>query len=135
MVTKVSATPGVIGYVEVTYAKRKEIGYGSVQNAAGQFVKASTPGILAACAASKKSLPTDLGAALTNAPGKDSYPLASFTWIYIPASGLSAARIRALKDFWTWALTDGQEIAGRLGYAQLPAAIVDESKQAINSIQ
>jgi phosphate transport system substrate-binding protein len=135
MVTKVSATLGAIGYVEVTYAKRKDIGYGSVQNAAGQFVKASVPGILAACAASEKSLPADLGAALTNAPGKDSYPLASFTWIYMPASGLSAARIRALKDFWIWALADGQEIAGRLGYAQLPAAIVDKSEQAINSIQ
>jgi phosphate transport system substrate-binding protein len=135
MVTKVSATPGAIGYVELTYAKRKDIGYGSVQNAAGQFVKASVPGILAACAASEKSLPEDLGAPLTNAPGKESYPLVSFTWIYMPVSGLSAARSRALKEFWDWALSDGQEIAGRLGYAQLPAGIAAKAKQAINSIQ
>jgi len=135
MVTKVSATPGAIGYVELTYAKRKDIGYGSVQNAAGQFVKPGMPGILAACAASEKSLPADLGASLVNAAGKESYPLASFTWIYTPASGLSAARSRALKDFWSWALGDGQEIAGRLGYAQLPPTIAEKAKQAINSIQ
>jgi phosphate transport system substrate-binding protein len=135
MVTKVSATPGAIGYVELTYAKRKDIGYGSVQNTAGQFVKASVPGILAACAASEKSLPEDLGVSLVNAPGKESYPLASFTWIYVPASGLSATRSRALKDFWNWALSDGQEIASRLGYAELPPGIAAKAKQAINSIQ
>jgi len=135
MVTKVSATPGAIGYVELTYAKRKDIGYGSVQNAAGLFVKASVPGILAACAAGEKSLPEDLGVSLVNAPGKESYPLASFTWIYVPASGLSAGRSRGLKDFWNWALSDGQEIASRLGYAQLPANIAAKAKEAISSIQ
>jgi phosphate transport system substrate-binding protein len=135
MVTKVSATPGAIGYVELTYAKRKDIGYGSVQNGAGQFVKASGPGILAACAAGEKSLPEDLGVSLVNAPGKESYPLVSFTWIYVPASGLSPARSRALKDFWNWALSDGQEIASRLGYAELPPSIAAKAKQAINSIQ
>ena len=135
MVTKVSATPGAIGYVELTYAKRKDIGYGSVQNAAGQFVKASVPGILAACAAGEKSLPEDLGVSLVNAPGKESYPLASFTWIYVPASGLSAGRSRGLKDFWNWALSDGQEIASRMGYAQLPANIAAKAKEAISSIQ
>lgn len=135
MVTKVSATPGAIGYVEVTYAKRKDIGYGSVQNSAGQFVKAGVPGILAACAASEKSMPEDLGASLTNAPGRDSYPLASFTWIYVPLNGLSAGRSRALKEFWIWALSDGQEIAGGLGYAQLPPGIASKAKQAISSIQ
>jgi phosphate transport system substrate-binding protein len=135
MVTKVSSTPGAIGYVELTYAKRKDIGYGSVQNAAGQFIKPGVQGILAACGASEKSLPEDLGGSLTNAAGKESYPLASFTWIYTPASGLSAVRSRALKDFWNWALGDGQEIAGRLGYAQLPPSIAAKAKQAINSIQ
>src|SRR6266852_3075784 len=135
MVTKISATPGAIGYVEVTYAKRKDIGYGSVQNAAGQFVKASVPGVLAACVTAEKSLPEDLGASLANAPGKESYPLASFTWIYVPGSGLSAARSRALKEFWAWALSEGQEIAGRLGYAQLPVGIAAKAKQAISSVQ
>ena len=70
-----------------------------------------------------------------NAPGKESYPLVSFTWIYVPASGLAPARSRALKDFWNWALTDGQEIANRLGYSELPPGIATKAKQAINSIQ
>jgi len=135
MVSKVSATPGAIGYVELTYVKRKDIGYGSVQNAAGQFVRANNSTIIAACAASEKSIPDDLGASLTNAPGKESYPIVSFTFIYVPASGLPEARSRALKDFWNWALTDGQQIAGDLGYTVLPSFIVSRSRDALNSIQ
>jgi phosphate transport system substrate-binding protein len=97
--------------------------------------QAERAGHLGACAASEKSLPEDLGASLTNAAGKESYPLGSFTWIYDPASGLSAARSRALKEFWNWALSDGQEIAGRLGYAQLPPNIAEKAEQAVSSIQ
>lgn len=135
LVSKVSSTPGAIGYVELTYTKRKDIGYGSVQNAAGQFVRASNSSIIAACAASEKSIPDDLGASLVYAQGKDSYPLVSFTWIYVPASGLAPARSRALKDFWNWALTDGQQIAGDLGYTVLPAFIAARSRDALNSVQ
>jgi phosphate transport system substrate-binding protein len=134
LVTKIGTTPGAFGYVELTYAKRKDIGYGSVLNATGQYVKASNASTAAACAASEKNLPTDLGASLANAPGKDSYPITSFTWIYVPASGLPQDRSRVLKGFWTWALTNGQEIAGRLGYAELPASIAAKSREVVDSI-
>ncbi|MBZ5528142.1 MAG: phosphate ABC transporter substrate-binding protein PstS [Acidobacteriia bacterium] len=135
MVTKVSATPGAIGYVEFAYAKSKNVGYASVQNAAGLFVKPTPAAIAAACTASDKYIPEDLGASLTNAPGKESYPLASFTWIYVPAQGLDPARSRALKDFWIWTLADGQEIATSLGFTPLPPAIASRSKQALLSIK
>jgi phosphate transport system substrate-binding protein len=135
LVTKVSATPGAIGYVELTYAKRKDIGYGSVQNAAGQFVKPTNASIIAACAASEKSMPEDLGASLANAPGKESYPIASFTWIYAPVSGLPPARSRALKEFWSWALGEGQELAGSSGYTVLPESIAAKAREAVNPIQ
>ncbi len=135
LVNKVSATSGAVGYVELTYTKRKDIGYASVENAAGQFVRATNATIIAACAASEKSMPSDLGASLTNAPGKESYPIASFTWIYVPSSGLPAARSHALRDFWTWALTDGQEIAGNLGYAELPSSVAAKAREVLNSVQ
>jgi len=59
----------------------------------------------------------------------------SFTWIYVPTSGLEPERSHALKDFWTWALGDGQEIAGRLGYAALPPSIASKAEHTVNSIQ
>ena len=135
MVAKVSATLGSIGYVELTYAKRNDIGYGSVQNEDGEFVRPTVAGILSACTESEKSPPDDLGGTLVNAAGRDSYPLASFTFIYLPATGLAPPRSRALKDFWTWALSDGQEIARTLGYAPLPASVAAKSAKAVNSIR
>jgi phosphate transport system substrate-binding protein len=135
MVNKVSATPGAIGYVELTYTKRKDIGYGSVQNAAGQFFKPSNASITAACTASEKSMADDLGASFADAPGKESYPLSSFTWIYVPSSGLPRARSHALKDFWNWALSDGQQIAEDMGYTQLPEAVATKARTVIKSIQ
>jgi phosphate transport system substrate-binding protein len=135
LVTKVSTTPGAIGYVELSYARGKNVGYGSVQNAAGQFVKPTTPSIVAACNGAEKSLPADLGGSLVNSPGKESYPLVSFTWIYVPASGLAPARSRALKDFWGWALGNGQEIASGLGYTILPPDIAAKAHAVVDAVQ
>ena len=134
MVAKVGGTPGAIGYVELNFAKRKDIGYGSVQNAAGRFVRAAPASIAAACATDEKNIRADFGVSLTNAEGKDTYPIVSFTRIYAPASGLEPVRSQALKEFWNWALTDGQETATSLGYTVLPPGIAAKARETLNSI-
>ena len=133
MVAKVSATQGAIGYVELNYAKRKDIGYGSVQNPAGRFIRATPASIAAACAANEKNIQADFGVSLTNTEGNDSYPLVSFTRIYFAASGLEPARSQALREFWNWALTDGQETASSLGYTVLPSGIAAKARETLNS--
>lgn len=135
MVNKVSATSGAIGYVELTYTRRKDIGYGSVRNASGQFVRPTNASITAACEAAEKSMPGGLEASLVDAGGRESYPLASLTWIYLPASGLPAERTRALKDFWGWALSDGQAIASGMGYTQLPTSVAAHARGVLNGLQ
>jgi phosphate transport system substrate-binding protein len=134
MVAKVSETPGAIGYVELNYAKRDDIGYGSVLNAAGRFVRAAPASIAAACAANEKNMQADFGVSLTNAEGKNSYPVVSFTRIYLQASGMEPTRSQALKGFWNWALTEGQETASGLGYTVLPAGIAAKARETLNSI-
>jgi phosphate transport system substrate-binding protein len=135
MVAKVASIPGAIGYVELNFARRSDIGYGTVQNPAGQFVRATAASISAACKASLGSIPADFRVSLIDAPGKDAYPIASFTWIYLPTSGLSAERAQALKQFLGWALEDGQTIARGLGYAILPGSIQSRARAALNSVQ
>jgi phosphate transport system substrate-binding protein len=134
MVEKVATNAGAIGYVELNFARRADIGYGDVQNAAGQFVKATPASISAACAALEKSIPPDFRVSLTNAPGKGTYPVASFTWLYLPASGLPAERSQALKTYVKWALEDGQNMARSLGYATLPPAILSKAQAAARSL-
>src|SRR5271168_4703326 len=134
MVAKVAATQGSIGYVEVSFARHSAIGYGDVENAAGQFVRATPASITASSAAMEKSIRDDFRVSLVNAPGKDSYPIASFTWLYVPVSGLAAERTRALKQFLEWALGAGQEIAKNSGYAPLPAALAERALARVKAI-
>ena len=135
MVGKVIVTPGAIGYVELNYAQRKDLGSGSVQNSAGRFIRATPASIAAACAANDKAIQSDFGASVTNAPGKDSYPVVSFTSVFLMASGMEPARSHAVKEFWNWALTAGQETANSLGYTVLPAGIAAKARETLTSIQ
>src|SRR4029077_18732593 len=83
--------PGSIGYVELIYAVQNNIAYGSVRNSAGVFLKASLEAVTAA-AASVKSMPADFRVSITNAPGKDAYPISSFTWLLIAAPSKDPAK-------------------------------------------
>jgi phosphate transport system substrate-binding protein len=135
MVEKVVSARGAIGYVELNFARNAGIGYGRVQNAAGHFVRATPASIAAACAAIEKSITGNFQVSMTNAPGKDSYPISSFTWIYVPTSRASGVRGHALKQFLNWALQGGQGVAKGLGYATLPDEIVSKARQALNALQ
>jgi len=135
MVEKVAATPGAIGYVEVNFVRSAGIGYGRVQNAAGHFVRATPASIDAACHAEEKSISDNFQVSMTNASGKESYPITSFTWIYIPVSGVPPARSHALKEFLEWCLHDGQRIAKDMGYAVLPDKVQSAARAAVKSLQ
>lgn len=135
MVQIISETHGSIGYVEANFARIGDIGYGRVQNGSGRFVTATPATITAACAAMERSASEDLRLDMTNAPGPDSYPLTSFTWIYVPTSSNSLARRQALKDFLNWALDDGQRVAAQIGYAPLPDGIAAKARALVRSLQ
>lgn len=135
MVEKVAATPGSIGYVEVDFARRSDIGYGRVQNAAGRFIKASAASIAAACAALQKSIPADFGISMAYGPGKDAYPVSSFTWLYLPVSSLPPDRSHALRLFLDWTLQDGQLMARNMGYATLAPGLVSRAQAVVSKIQ
>jgi phosphate transport system substrate-binding protein len=131
----VKQTPGSIGYVELIYALQNKIAYGSVKNGAGSYVRASLEGVTAAAAATEGKMPTDFRVSITNAPGKDAYPISSFTWLLLWESPKDKERGRAMVDFVKWALTDGQKYAGELGYAPLPASVVALEMKALEKIK
>ncbi len=131
----IKQTPGAIGYVELIYAIQNNLSYGLVKNAAGVFVKANLAGVSAAAAGAANSMPDDFRVSITNAPGKDSYPISSFTWLLVPAQIQDAAKRDAIKGFLTWMLTSGQGYCEGLGYAKLPAAVVAKEQKAIALVQ
>jgi phosphate transport system substrate-binding protein len=131
----VKQTPGSIGYVELIYALQNKIDYGSVQNQAGEFVKASVPAVTAAAAAAATQMPRDFRVSITNAPGKGVYPISSFTWLLVYENPKDKAQARIFVDFLKWALTDGQKFAADLGYAPLPDSVVKLEMAAIQQIK
>ena len=131
----VKNTPNSIGYVELIYAESNKIPHGNVKNAAGVFVKASLAGVTAAAAGAAKEMPDDFRVSITNAPGKDAYPISSFTWLLIPSKFTDASKRDALKGFVTWMLADGQNYVEALSYAKLPKEVVAKEKKALANIQ
>lgn len=125
---------GGIGYIELIYAVQNKIDYGSVKNVSGVFVKASLDSVTAA-AASAKSMPADFRVSITNAPGKDAYPISSFTWLLIPEKSKEAAKGKILADFLTWMVDDGQKMTADLTYAPLPGNVAEKVKGAIKLVQ
>jgi phosphate transport system substrate-binding protein len=125
---------GSIGYIELIYAVQNKIPYGVVKNAAGVFLKASLDGVTAA-AASVKSMPADFRVSITNAPGKDAYPISSFTWLLIPVQAKDAARGKILADFLNWMVDDGQKMTAQLTYAPLPESVAAKVKAEIKQVR
>jgi phosphate transport system substrate-binding protein len=131
----VSQTPGAIGYVELIYALQTRIAYGAVQNHDGVFVTANAASVTAAAAATKGKMPADFRVSITNAEGKDAYPISSFTWILLYEKPKDKKLSAVMLDFMKWALTDGQKFATELGYAPLPAEVVDMEMKALAKIK
>jgi phosphate transport system substrate-binding protein len=131
----VTQTPGALGYVELIYALQNKINYGSVQNMEGEFVRASVDSVTAAAAAAAKMMPADFRVSITNAPGKGVYPISSFTWLLLYESAKDKAQAKTMVDFVKWALSDGQKFASELGYAPLPANVVQMEMAALATIK
>ena len=125
---------GSIGYIELIYAVQNKIPYGTVKNASGEFVKASLDSVTAA-AASVKSMPADFRVSITNAPGKDAYPISSFTWLLIPAQSKDAAKGKIIADFLSWMVDDGQKMTADLTYAPLPEGVAAKVRAEIKQVR
>jgi phosphate transport system substrate-binding protein len=132
---QIKQTPNSIGYIELIYAVQNKMSYGKVKNPAGVFVKASLASVTAAASGAVKEIPDDFRVSITNAPGKDSYPISSFTWLLIPNKIADAGKKKAITDLLKWMLNDGQNMTEALSYARLPKAVVAKELKAISKVQ
>jgi phosphate transport system substrate-binding protein len=124
---------GAIGYIELIYALQNKISFGVVKNSSGNFVKASLESVTAAAQGAK--IPNDYRVSITNPPGKDAYPISSFTWLLIPEKATDPNKGKILVDFLNWMLTDGQKGTADLSYAPLPQELVGRVKGTVQQLQ
>jgi phosphate transport system substrate-binding protein len=129
----VKQTPGTIGYVEFGYAEQNKLSVASLQNKSGAFV-APTPESGAAALASVE-MPDNLRIWPVDPEAPDAYPIATFSWLLLSRKYDDAAKLKALKDFVTYGLTEGQSYAIELGYIPLPEAVVAKANAALSTIE
>jgi phosphate transport system substrate-binding protein len=135
MADKVKSTSGALGFVEYQYAVKGNISQITVQNHAGKFVKASPQGMIAACQAVEAPDWKGFSASLINAPGSDSYPITSFSWIYVRTKSADAARAKAMRDFLDWIYTEGQQYAAQEGYSELPMPLLVALRKKVKELE
>ena len=126
LVSKLRVTPGAIGYTELNLAVSSGVHMASIKNSAGEFVKPSAKSIAAAASASGSKMTNDFRLSITNAAGQESYPVSSFTWLYVPAAARDPERGRAVASYLKWVYSSGQKIAQEQGYAVLPADVLEK---------
>jgi phosphate transport system substrate-binding protein len=111
---------------------QNHINFGSVQNAAGNYVKASITGVSDAAATAK--IPPDYRVSITNAPGPNAYPISSFTYLLIPTQPSDMAKEKVIKDMLNWIITSGESEASSLSYAPLPPALAAKVLKTVYSL-
>ena len=133
---QVKQLEGTIGYVELIYAASHNLAYAKVNNAAGSFVVPSLASATAAAASAKFAKDTDFRVSITNAPGAQTYPITSFTWLLIRPDSKDAAKAKLVRDFLVWMVTpEAQAMASQLSYAPLPAEVVALIKPRITGLK
>jgi phosphate transport system substrate-binding protein len=127
--------PYSIGYLDISYAFQNRITVSSVRNRSGVFILPSLDSLTAAASAAADRSPSDFRASLVNAPGKDAYPLASYTWLLAPERFGQPERGHAMREFLSWMLVAGQAVAPSFGYAPLPSKVVALEQQQIKLVR
>jgi len=131
---QVKQTEGAIGYVELIYAVSNSLPAALLKNADGVFVEPSLKTVSAAAAGAKLGPDTDFRVSITNAPGRDSYPVSSFTWLLLHKESPDTTKTRVLQTFLTWMLQpEAQRMAADLHYAPLPVPVIELLRQRLGN--
>ena len=131
LLTNAAETSGAIGYAELRCGEKSGLGIAQIRNAAGEFVKPSTKSISDVAVSMESKMKEDFRVSLTNAPGRESYPIASFTWFYVPVHPQDSKRSDAVKEYLSWVYGAGQEIAQAQGYTTLPASVLQKVRARV----
>jgi phosphate transport system substrate-binding protein len=127
-------TSGGIGYAELRCGENSGLGIAQIRNAAGEFVKPSAKSVSDVAVSMESKMKEDFRVSLTNAPGKESYPIASFTWFYVPVHPEDLKRGDAVKDYLSWVYGPGQEIAQAHGYTTLPTSVLQKVRAKVTAL-
>jgi phosphate transport system substrate-binding protein len=127
-------TSGTIGYAELRCGEKSGLSIARIRNAAGEFVKPSTKSIGDVAMAMESKMGDNFRVSLTNAPGKESYPIVGFTFFYVPVHPQDLQRSHAVSEYLNWVYASGQGIAQAQGYSPLPPSVLQKVRAKVASL-
>jgi phosphate transport system substrate-binding protein len=134
LLASAAGTSGAIGYADLRCGEKSGLGIAHIRNAAGEFVKPSTKSISDVAISMESKMKEDFRVSLINAPGKESYPIVSFSWFYVPVHPQDSKRSDAVKEYLSWVYGAGQEIAQAQGYSTLPASVLQKVRAKVAAL-
>ncbi len=131
----VAQNDGAIGYVEFAYAKQNKLAYGSVQNKSGEYALPTVEAVQTAMADFGTNMSDKLALSIANAPGKNSWPIASYTYLLVYMDQTDCVKGKKVVEFIKWGLSDdGAKFAKELDYIPLPAAVRQAVLDKLNKV-
>ena len=121
---------GSIGFTEYAAVKELALPYVQLKNRDGQFVAPSEASLKAAASQAAWDPARGFGESLVNLPGKESWPIATTTFVLLYKVPSSAERGKAILDFFDWEFRDGGQLATGLGYVPLPEKVANMIRAA-----
>ena len=123
-----------IGYVELIFALQNKLNYANVKNKEGEFISPSLESVSLSADNTVDEMKEGLTLSVTDAKGKGSYPISSYTYLLILENQKNSIKGKIIKSFIGWALSDGKKFANDLGYASLPESIITKAMEKIKTI-
>jgi phosphate transport system substrate-binding protein len=130
--TTIQHTPNSIGYVELAYVLQTNMSQAMLKNHDGNFVLPSAAGATAAASQFLAVNPTQFS--IVNAPGANSAPISGYSWLMLYKDQPDKTKGTALVDLLDWLVTDGQQYAATVHYANLPAQMVTDDINALRTV-
>ena len=134
LLANAAETSGAIGYAELRCGEKSGLGVAQIRNAAGEFIKPSTKSISDVAVSMESKMKEDFRVSLIDAPGKESYPIVSFSWFYVPVHPQDSKRSDAVREYLGWVYGAGQEIAQSQGYGTLPASVLQKVRTKVATL-
>ncbi len=115
---------GAIGYVEYAYAHQNKMAHAQVKNLAGMFVQPTSETFSAAASGAEWGKAKNYYLILTNAPGKNSWPIAGSTFVLMQKVQDKPEQGKEVLKFFKWAFEKGNGMATELFYVPLAPNVV-----------
>jgi phosphate transport system substrate-binding protein len=125
---------GTIGYVDMADAMKNGMVFAALKNKAGQFIVPNQQSVADAASGANFKV-RGMAPDLLDQAHKNAWPITSATYMLAYENGSNPAKNKAVVDFFTWSLTNGQKQAAELGYVPLPANVAKLVEAEMKSIK